>query len=336
MFAKAWNWNQTMRGTLMVVVAIAGLAAGSAVKAATVREMAPPDDDRVVGGETETAEDGPLAGPKAAQRRPSPPESEGEVRDRDEEAHRPPGRRRGGFRRHRGDFGEADRRGPRDYREGDGPPPDDGFRRESRRSGRPRNPEEKIRRVMEVLRKELPEWHERLSRLCEESPDRCHRAIRKLYPMIREYLSLKQRDPELARTVIEEFRLEHELRELGRAYQKAEDDPEEQARISTEIETRVRRQLEIRLQRREARLADLEQRLTREREKYEKEREGLDAKVEDRVNRIKSGQWHERFRRGHESRYPRGRSDDPAHRRFRHREDGEKPHSPERGHPGEH
>jgi len=180
---------------------------------------------------------------------------------------------------------------------------------------------------MTVLKAELPEWHERLSRMCEESPERCRRTIRKLYPMIREYESLKRRDPELAGTVIEEFKLEHELRELARSYRQAEDDAEERERLTDEIEKRVRRQFEIRLLRHESRLAELENRLVQQREKYKKERDQIDTKVSKRVQQIQRGEFRQRRARGRdargrdaqgrESRRPPGKSDDSKRRRGR-------------------
>lgn len=172
-------------------------------------------------------------------------------------------------------------------------------------------PAERIDQIMSILAEKLPDLHERLSKLREDDPDEFRRALRRLMPLFREYFGLLDHQPELADTVFEEFRIERELRELGRDYKQAEEanDSEAMSRIEPEIRQRVRHQLEMRIQRRQARLEDFRRRIAIQQKKLEEElaehqddMSRLDELTDRRVERIKQGKMRDfsRFRhRGH-------------------------------------
>ena len=243
----------------------------------------------------------PLGGPKRRGREPE--RAQGAERDEAEDTPRldnvqsPSRRGRFGPRgRTRDEEGRRGRRGSRDFR-GPGDEPS----------------AEMIDRAMEVLETELPEWHERLAKLRERNPRRFQQMMMtKVMPVMREYMSLRDRKPELARGVIKEFKIEHQLRQLSREYRRAEEDPARRARIEERIGQLVQAQVEIHMQRRIARLQEATERLQREKRKLEEDRENLQDLVARRVERIKHGRFRDDSRgRGRRRGGPRDFDEDP-------------------------
>ena len=259
---------------------------------------APPPDER------EPVEDRRPRGPRRGT--PPPSEMEGEQFEND-----PPPR----ARRWRGDSRGRDR--PRDEagrRRQDGRRQRSGWAdRGGEWSGWPM-PEE-IDRAMELIRSELPEWHERLAQIRRRQPERFKNAVRRFLPVMRDYESLRAQHPELAQTIIEEFKIEDRLRRLQHQYMVAEDDDSKRSELEEEIENNVRRQVRLRLQRRKARLEDIAKRLDREKRKYEREQAGLEALVAKRVEQIKKGKRRARRRIGESSRRPMRSPNDRRSRR---------------------
>jgi len=185
-----------------------------------------------------------------------------------------------------------------------------------------------IERVMNVLREELPEWYGRLDMMREHRPEQFRRAMRRVMPVVREYSSLRREHPELAKTILEEFRIEGELRSMGRAFREARGDEARQREIEEEVSRLVQRQFEFKMRRRVARMEDIERRLRREREKFEREKASLPRLVQQRVRQITRGRPEDSMRdRDGEMRGRDGRlRDRESERRGRHRESfGDKP-----------
>ena len=250
-----------------VAIAVAAFAAGPSLTWAQPDGPPPPRDER----------DGPLAGPRG--RRPHPPQAEGQRPPRPgDDQMQPPGDNPEGPRGFRGRMRDE---WPRRPFAGDGP-----------LEGRV------VERIMGVLKDKLPEWHDRLVQLRERDPKRFEQAIRGAMPMIREAAMLRERDPKLADTIFEEFRLEQDLRGLSEAYKTAvaNQTAAEQSRLLGEITTRVRRQFELRNLRHEAGLAEFARRLAEQQKRLEaqqKEHADMVAKMDQlvgqRVEDIKQG-----------------------------------------------
>ncbi|MFQ5425442.1 MAG: hypothetical protein ACE5F9_15865 [Phycisphaerae bacterium] len=248
----------------------------------------PPDDPPAL--DEDRPPPGPLAGPRP-RRRPRGPEDD----------FGPPGRRpRPPGRFDRGDRGDRD--------------------------GPPRLTPEDIDAGMTVLRDKLPDLYKKLSGLRERDPEAFLHAVRKLRPLMVEYFRLKERQPDMADTVMEEFRIEHQLRNLGRAYAQAreEDDTEAMDTLETNIRRLVERQFEIRMQRHHARLEDFRKRIEHQQRKLEKEVQRHkdemarhDKLVDRRVEAIKSGKprGFPGFRDRDRDRRPPGRFGVPEQRR---------------------
>ena len=289
---KMWGWKFGLVG--LSGVTLTALALIHPVMAETSGVPA----DRVEAEQAEDSDHRPLAGPRGRGGRP-PREAEDCVQE--------------------GEIDEEDR--SRRFERG----------KRSRRSdfmgpSRRQVSKEMVERVMEVLESELPEWHERLADMRQNDPERFSKVFRRIFPMVREYVSLREHDPEIAETVIEEFKIEHRLRELSRRYQAAEADAVQRSELDATIEELVRRQFELRMKRRRARLDEVEQRLQRQREKYEADMANQDAMISKRIERVKQGKFKKFRSRGKRSRafdeHPRGRPDDDGRRPPRQRRPG--------------
>ncbi len=294
-------------------IAMLTLAFGLFDASSTVVADDPPDDEKTAEQDGDS-DRGHLAGPKGPRKKAPPPEADEE--DGDEPRKMRPPRRRGEF----GPPGEERGRGRRGGRgrgfDGDGPP------HRGRGPGGDFPPPrfeltgEIIHEVMLFLREKLPDWHDDLDRLRDENPRAFRGALRRVIPLVEEYKRLEKTNPDLAKKVLDEFRIEHELRKLARQYMEAEGDAEAQEKIALEIEPRVREQLEIRLLRHEAKLDEMQKRIAKGRKKLEKERANLDKSVAKRVKQIKKGKFRERgrekFRRDRKER--RGLRDGPRRR----------------------
>lgn len=210
-------------------------------------------------------------GPRAGSRRPA------DLRDRDR--FRDEGRRRS-----RGDRGSGDRArdGSRRGREGGWGSGEFDPRRDEMS---PRM----IDRVMNLLREEVPEWYGRLADMEERRPERFRRVMRRVQPVVREYTSLRDKHPELAETILEEFRIEGRLRSMGREFREARGNESRQAEIEQDVAQLVKRQFEFKMRRRLARMKDIERRLTRERERFERDKASLSRQVQDKVRQITRG-----------------------------------------------
>ncbi len=158
-------------------------------------------------------------------------------------------------------------------------------------------PTEMADRVMEMLRNNLPEAYAKLQKLRERNPERFRNAIRTVVPTFKEYtMLLRDQRPDLAKGIVEEFKNERQLGELSRNYRDAANDSAKQAQIAQEIETLVKRQMELHLQHMSFRLDQFEKRikeqqemLQKHRSRYEDEKSKLDEHVAQRVEEIKKG-----------------------------------------------
>ena len=224
--------------------------------------------------------EGPLAGPRHRPG-PPPPAAEGDDMDRPGEDGPPPGEP-GGPRGPQSRMRDRGDRWPRRM-EGDGP-----------------LNEKMVERVMDELKARLPQWHERLEALKASDPKKFEMTIRRMMPMIRETMMLRERNPKLAESIFEEFQIEHELHGLAERFKSAAtaSDAAQQAQVSSEIETLVRKQFEIRRTRRQAQLEEFARRLAEQQKRIEKEmaehaEQGAKSEefIAKRIEEIKKGEF---------------------------------------------
>jgi len=145
-----------------------------------------------------------------------------------------------------------------------------------------------IETAMGVLRDKLPHYYEEMTKLREEDITKFERAMRTLLPVVMEYLEVRDRDQKLADSIIEEFKIEHQLRELSREYKAAEGSTEQQAACEEQIRKLVRQQFELRLVWQEARLKEFAERIERQRQDLERERQNLEQRRQNSTSRLRA------------------------------------------------
>lgn len=230
--------------------------------------------------------------------------------------------------------GARDRKEPRGPRQWRGRPQDDDGREARPKRGRrdrgerQRGREKRIDRqllVLEVLREKLPDVHKRLTRLEGKNQEKFDKHMRKIVPMVMEYIALRDHHPELADSIFEEYKIEEKLRKLSRQYQQADNNSTQQQQLEIKIQELVEQQYVIRRKRMEARLEEFAKRLRAQQEKLEQERISFaeeqtkrDELIAERVEKVKQGIFKpDPDRRGPGSRGPR---------RGKHQFEGPPPH----------
>ncbi|HUN80878.1 MAG TPA: hypothetical protein VMV81_05135 [Phycisphaerae bacterium] len=161
-------------------------------------------------------------------------------------------------------------------------------------------PDEMIDFALDAMKTKLPRLHDRLTVLRAKDPKRFEQVFRKLLPIFHEYRDLKERRPDIAEKVMEDFQAEEKLRELSNEYLTIKDDSARQTAISQEMEQLVKKQLGLRRERFEARLKEFEDRIKDQQLQLETMRDRLssmtkrgDEFVNRRVEQIKAGRMGE-------------------------------------------
>lgn len=255
----------------------------------------------------------PMAGPKNPAHQ-DPPPREGD----DEGADRPRRDRRADFRERRG------------LRDGDGnrSPRRGGFGERRRRERMRIDDDEPIpadveASVLAVLEQHLPELHRKLIKLRDENAERYGRALRRIMPMMNEFMELQKEHPEMADVVIQEFQTERDVRSLVKQYVDArkEGDADSQAALEGEFRELMTRRHELQMRRRRFRLEDFRERLERERLRLAEEEKRIETEqadfvqdLERRVESLRDGKIRDAFGPRPGERMHGGRFDGPPHR----------------------
>ncbi|MEK6644924.1 MAG: hypothetical protein AABZ08_13560 [Planctomycetota bacterium] len=172
--------------------------------------------------------------------------------------------------------------------------------RREKGEGPPKVPDEMINWALEAMKTKLPRLHERLTTLRQSNPELFQNAFRKLMPFLKEYRGLMEHRPDLAETVLQEFQAEERLRELSKEFGLAKDDAAKQAPMLQEVETLVRKQMELREKRFQARLEEFEDRIKDQQLQLQMMKDQLqtmnarkDDFVSRRVSQVKNGRMAE-------------------------------------------
>ena len=175
---------------------------------------------------------------------------------------------------------------------------------------------EQTEQLMEFLEEHFPKRHRLLRRLQEHNPRAFERRVSELAPRVLELLLRTREDPELGELLIEQQRLEEDLRELVREYRALEDDAEAAREgLRSQIEEDVARLVDIGLERREHEIAALERRLQRQREVLQEDLDSRQQMVAERVEEVlKRGPG---ARRRHPGRGGQGEAWERGHHRDR-------------------
>lgn len=285
-------------------------------------DAAPPKHEREADGKNDDADkDEPLAGPKNPQR-DEPRADDDEMGDDESDDKEMRGDRKEWGQARDGSRSRWGRgRGPGRFRDG-GPPPGEGPRDRFGPERRRPLSQAELDEIASAIETQLPEMWQRLERAKERNPEFYRRALQRIAPMMREFLDLQKDYPEMAEVVIEEFKIEHDVRELLRDFKKSEGDAVARDAVVQQIRAKLTRQNELQLQRRRFRLEQFRERLekeqlrlTEEQRRIEDDANGFEQRLDERMEMLRDGRFREAFRR--RDRDMRGPGEDGERRRDR-------------------
>ena len=114
---------------------------------------------------------------------------------------------------------------------------------------------------MAFARQHFPEMAQRLDALKKDEPQVFKRVSRRIWPRLQIMKEVYERDPEgLGKVLIEEKKLEDQIRAKARSYQQERDSNRKTA-IGAELKQLLEQEFDVRLQRRRLELAELQKRL---------------------------------------------------------------------------
>jgi hypothetical protein len=146
---------------------------------------------------------------------------------------------------------------------------------------------ERIDKVLEFLKEHYPEMYEKLTALRKEDPRAFRRQLMRLLPRLPEFMMLVERDPEMATLLIEEHKLEMEIREVAHDYRHVESD-DERASLKQRLASLVGEQFDIRQTRLKRMIEDLERQLELKKkalaQREERKKQLIEIEVERRLN----------------------------------------------------
>lgn len=196
-------------------------------------------------------------------------------------------------------------RGPGEMEDGDRPMPpggpDDGF------GGPPRGPgpgrgegmpprrlsPEQIEEIMNVLRENFPTMYERLDKVRQDRPEDFERTLHRFAPFAMQVLHA---DPQMKRLLVQDWKMEQEIRDLERSYRSADDGTTKQ-KIKQQLKKTLDRQFDVRLEKHRLMIEGLERRLKESREtlaqRTARKQELVDRRLSELTERDDSMQWPE-------------------------------------------
>lgn len=125
--------------------------------------------------------------------------------------------------------------------------------------------QERIDRVMKFLDEHYPRLHERLTELREQDPRAFHRQLSRLLPRMPDLMSILDRNPELGKLIIDEHRLEMDIRDAIREYHRARNDADRD-QLKEQIRDLISRQFDVRQEKLKLMIADMERELERKKQ----------------------------------------------------------------------
>lgn len=176
----------------------------------------------------------------------------------------------------------------------DGGPADGPNRQESRRqAGKPGEgpggfggpgpfgemAKERIEAAMKFLKEHYPPMYERLQKLREQDPRGFQRQIFRIIPRLPEFMDMLETNPELAKMMMEEHRLEMEIRDEVFKHSRANSD-DLKTRSKQRIQELVSKQFDIRQNRLKATITDLERQLEQKKRALEERASRKDQIIE--------------------------------------------------------
>ncbi|MEK6675737.1 MAG: hypothetical protein AABZ47_08790 [Planctomycetota bacterium] len=115
--------------------------------------------------------------------------------------------------------------------------------------------------LREFIREHFPIISEELDRLRDRTPELYERRLRRIAPEMRRLFELVRSDPQRGLLMIQERKLDMQVRLIARRYHMARDD-QERAELRFEVRKKAEQLFDLRRQRRELEIQELETRIT--------------------------------------------------------------------------
>jgi hypothetical protein len=135
---------------------------------------------------------------------------------------------------------------------------------------------ERIERAMKFLQEQYPTLYERLNELREQDPRAFHRQLGHIMPRMPELMNIIDTDPQLGKLIIDEHRLEMDIRDAIVTYRQTKDDAEKD-----HIRDLISKQFDVRQEKLKLMIANLERELQRKKQ-YLSEQAGRKDQVVER------------------------------------------------------
>jgi hypothetical protein len=142
--------------------------------------------------------------------------------------------------------------------------------------------EEQSERVLEFMRQNFPERHQMLERLRERRPEMFAERLRKMAPRIMDMLGQLDAHPELGAVLIEQHKLQEELHDLMRSIRRRGETEPDSEQMS-QIQEKVTRLVQLRLERRAFEIEGLARRLDEQRNRLDEDSERIDELVDEEL-----------------------------------------------------
>lgn len=124
---------------------------------------------------------------------------------------------------------------------------------------------ERIEKAMDFLKEQYPKLYEHLGELKEKDPRAFHRQMGRIMPRMPELMNIIERDPKLGKLIIDEHRLEMEIRDAVVEYRKVKDQGEN-ATLKDRIRELISQQFDVRQEKLKLMIANMERELERKKQ----------------------------------------------------------------------
>lgn len=156
---------------------------------------------------------------------------------------------------------------------------------------------QQTREMIELLAEVDQPVARRVQQMMDRNPERAQAMLRQQWPMLNELMQLRQRDPEVFKLKVEDFRTARRSYELARRLRQARQAGDDAARSAVEKDLRelITHHFEVRQAIRQRELAKLSDELERLRKQFEERQAARDRIIEHRLQtlmtEIERKQW---------------------------------------------
>lgn len=143
--------------------------------------------------------------------------------------------------------------------------------------------EEELQHLHDFVKQHFPEQYERMKRPWQDDPASRQRIASRIWPKLSQVILAYRRNPELGTLMIQDQKIEEEVRKKVHAYRDASEDRRKE--IEQEVRSLMSEQFDIRQKRRALEIAELEKRLAEQKRMLEERSANKDAIIRREIDR---------------------------------------------------